>query len=316
MPRIINSIEEMEGTAKINASTPFNRVLTPFLDDARDKYLIPYLGLKFVEKLETNLDENKDSDKPYIAIRQRVRRVLSPFALYLGSAELSINYGDSGHTVSRTDSRAPASDAKIEKSDSSLEARAWQNLEYLILELEEKIDKFPEWKESAYYKNKSTHFFKSASDFQDKGLINIEYSRLTFEKLRQLIIRIEKTIVQDLLTENIYDSLQKEIDDDKPKEKTRKKLLDAVYAFIGSKVAELHTSQTTRIQRSQNNRLEYKAVIRPLYEDIDDTGNYYAEQAIFWEGKIIGLLQDFGLNHSGTGIKFNEKTKKIFYSQG
>ena len=91
MPRIINSIEEMEGTAKINASTPFNRVLTPFLDDARDKYLIPYLGLKFVEKLETNLDENKDSDKPYIAIRQRVRRVLAPFALYLGSAERSIN---------------------------------------------------------------------------------------------------------------------------------------------------------------------------------------------------------------------------------
>ena len=192
---ILNTIDDFKGAVKINSSTPINSLL-PFVADATDKYLIPYLGLEMVEKFDSELDESKDEDKPYIALLPRVRRVLAPFTLHLGSSESSINFGDSGHTVSRGGSNAaPASDVKIEKSDKSLLSRGWQNLEYLLKELEDKEATFQEWKESDYYKTRQTKFFNSAATFQESGLINIDYKRLTFEKLRNNIIGIEKTEV-------------------------------------------------------------------------------------------------------------------------
>ena len=308
---LINNIDQLKETARVNADAQFGNYLI-YLNDARDHFLVNYLGLPIVEKLESiDPASTADVDKKYIRILPRVRRILGPYAVMLSTDEMSILTGSSGHTVTKSDKLAPASDAKIAKSANSMLERAWLNLESLLEFLEENIADYPEWEKSKYFKNRQTKYFSSADVFQDAGLIDIDYSRLTFEKLRQLIIRIEESEVTGFITDDIETFMLQPKDEEKEKAAL---LLKKVRAFIGSRVGELHTSDNTRKQRSKYNNLEYKAMIRPLYKDESDNNpNYYAEQSIFWKDKIISMLPDLGFEPDNSGkLDWNNEGKKIF----
>lgn len=304
--KIINNNDQLRETVRVNADSPFNNWLI-YLDDARDHFLINYLGLTLIENLEKDEPEEK-----YLKLLPLVRRTLGPYAMMLSSAEVSINFGDNGHTVSKSTNTAPASDAKIEKATTSLLERSWNNLEYLLDFLDNNIDDYPEWKTSKYYKNKQTKYFPSAEIFQDSGLIDINYSRLTFEKLRQLIIRVEKSDLAEFLPETVETFIFSSEATDADKAKAEK-LKEKVRAFIGAKVGELHTSQTTRIQRSRHSDLEYKAMIRPLYSDDSNNNlNYYSTQVNFWKEQILSMLPDMGFDLSTNKIDWSNEGKKIF----
>lgn len=301
--------DDLKLTVKINASSPFENWQI-YIADARDMFLVPYLGFDIVEKLEKVDEESSVADDvKYIKILPLVRRALGPFAVSMSTDEMSIYFGDAGHTVTKSDRMAPASDAKIARAAESLLLRGWNNLELLLEFLDKHIADYPEWEESKFFKNRQTTYFSSSEVFQDAGLIDIEYSRLTFEKLRQLIIRIEKTEVTPLITDTIEEKIllpcanQKEL-----------LLLERIRAYIGARVAELHTSQTTRVQRSRNNNLEYKGIVRPLYSDeADNNQNYYKVQAEYWMGKIISMLPDLGLSTSENKIDWDNEGKHIFF---
>ncbi|MDR0824589.1 MAG: hypothetical protein LBN74_05805 [Prevotella sp.] len=309
---IINNIEQLKETVKVNKDSPFlNWVI--FLNDARDHFLVNYLGSSLVERLEgPDTVDVADDDKKYSRILPLARRALGPYAVMLSTDEMSINTGDGGHTVTKSDKLTPASDAKIAKASDSLHERAWRNLECLLEYLHGHESDYPEWKESKYYKNRQTSYFPSAEVFQDSGLIDIKYSRLTFEKLRQLIISIEKTEVKPLLPETLENQLFISAEGNAG-DLDLSSLLGKIRAYIGARVAELHTSQTTRVQRSKYNNLEYKAVIRPLYSDEStDLRNYYATQAAYWKSEIISMLPGLGVDLTGSKIDWNNKDKKIF----
>ncbi|MBK5720139.1 hypothetical protein JGH11_04560 [Dysgonomonas sp. Marseille-P4677] len=307
---IINSIEQLRETVRVNKDAPFANFVM-FLNDARDHFLLHYLGSKLIDKLESvDSSGTTDEDAKYIKILPMARRVLGPYAVMLSTDELSINTGDSGHTVTKTEKLAPASDAKIAKAANSLLERSWKNLEFLLEYLDTNISSFPEWKESKYYQNCRTKYFPSAAVFQDAGLIDIEYSRLTFEKLRQLIIRIEESEVTDFITDDIEKFIIDSTDENKQKAAS---LLKKVRAYIGSKVGELHTSQNTRVQRSRHNNPEYKAIIRPLYKDESDNNpNYYTTQALYWQEQIISMLPELGFGNTSGKLEWSNEGKKIF----
>lgn len=66
-----------------------------------------------------------------------------------------------------------------------MQERGWNNLDKLLEHLGSHENDYPEWKESRYYKNQANdHYLNSAREFQDYGKVNIDYSRLTFEKFR------------------------------------------------------------------------------------------------------------------------------------
>lgn len=309
---IINNIDQLKETARVNADSKYENWLI-YLNDARDHFLVNYLGLSLVEKLE-ELDpaSSADEDKKTIKVLLLARRVLGPYAVMLSTDEMSILTGSGGHTVAKSDKLAPASDAKIARAAASLLERAWKNLECLLEYLDENSTDFPEWKNSKYFKNRQTKYFASAEIFQDAGLIDIEYSRLTFEKLRQLIIRIEKSELKQLL----YDDVEALIFNpgaDEIEQAKAASLLEKIRAYIGAKVGELHTSEQTKRQRSQNAKLEYKAVIRPLYSDeLDNDLNYYVKQSKFWANEIIKMLPDFGVDLSDSKLEWDNEGKKIF----
>ena len=307
------AIVQLSEVAKINKSTPWN-IFQIFLNDAKTAFLTPYLGASLLAKLES-IDESSTAaeDKPYTALIPMVRRTLGPYAVGLATDEMSIATGDSGHTVVKSVTATPASDAKIAKAKESLFSRAWANMEVLLSYLEANSESITEWKDTRYQKNRKTTYFASAEEFQDNGLVDIGYSRLTFEKLRSLIIRIENSEVANLL--GSVAGIILATTEDATQLAKNNKMLVLVRAFIGTRVAELHTSKNTRVQRSKNAELEYNAVIHPLYADeSEDTVNYFTQQAAYWYGKILeSLSEDFSVDESGK-VDWNDKDKHVFFA--
>lgn len=288
---LIKTTAQLREFVKINASKDFT-TYSPFIDDAQEKYLEPYFGSALLETLEES-----ESD----VLRKKLSRALGPFSLALATDEFSIQFGETGHTVARTDSLAPASDAKIEKATESLFSRAWANLDTAIRYVIEHKTDYPDWSETDFAKKLSTNLFANATDFQENGLVDIDYSPLTFHRLRMLILRIEKTEALPMLPVVVG----------KTPSDTMKA---ALQAYTASRAAALHTSQTTREQRSQpRTDMEFKPIVRPLYDDPGNSGNYFAVQADFWRDQIMDLLVTDGWTEKDErALEWNNEEKRIF----
>lgn len=302
------AIDQLAEVAKVNRSTPWN-VFRIYITDAIPVFLVPYLGSALVDKLQTTDEASAaEADAKYVKLIPMVRRTLGPFAVGSSTDEASISTGDAGHTVVKSDKFSPASDNKIALAKESLLSRAWANMEILLDYLEDHSDDYTEWTDTRYHKNRKTKYFASAEEFQDNALVDIDYSRLAFERLRMLIMRVEQSEVTNLLGNNESSVVS-------GTEEKDRKMLALVRKFIGARVAQLHTSKTTRVQRSKNADLEFKAVIYPAFDDEStDWENYYTQQADFWRGKILeALAADYETQASGK-VDWDNKEKHIFFA--
>lgn len=303
MQTLFKTTDDVQKTVKINASFPFES-LAPYLDDAYERYILPYVGETLIKKLST------DPECREIVL---MKKALGPLALAMASPELGISIGATGHTVVRTDKVTVASDIKIQQSEESMEERGWRNLELLLELLSSDLENYSEWKESAYYKHQSKgHYFNSARQFQDLGMVDIHYSRITFEKLRPVMERYE-LILRNRLSPTLQEKLLTEAENSA--NKLLAELLRYVRLWLASTVAGVFSSQTTRSQRSKPGTPEFKPVFYPLYHDIVETGNFYAEQAAYWDGMITDYMaenaSDLGLL-TGTPVNFNSIDRHIF----
>ncbi|RHJ83542.1 DUF6712 family protein [Parabacteroides sp. AM08-6] len=303
----IKTIDDLRQTVKVNASLSFV-VLKPYLDDAFEKYLLPYLGETLVERLAEENVTVLDAKA-----RVLITRALGPLAIALASPELGVLIGDSGHTVTRNEKFTVASDSKIIRSEESMQERGWDNLERLLELLSANEVRYPEWKESLYYKRRSTgNYLNTAREFQELGKVNIGYSRLTFERFRPLLEALYMKLARWIGTE-LDKSLREEIL--RPSDPVRQELIEYIRVWLAMNVAKLHTSQTTRVQRTAAGQLEFRPVIYPLYADPADNGNFYAEQVTAIEAVITDYMTDYAVELGlpvPVKLDFNSIDKHIF----
>lgn len=287
---LIQTIDHLREYVKINRSKDFTTYY-PFVADAQDKYLEPYFGAELLADLEVNTLDR---------LNVLLCRALGPFSLALATAELSINFGEAGHTVSRSETVAPASDAKIEKAEASLFERGWRNLDMALNYLINNSEQYPLWNLSAMKHKYNTILFDGAVSFQDDGMIDIDYSPLTYYGLIPLIKRIEVTESITLVPSGVSIS-------DHPH------LASLLRGYTGSRVAALHTSRTTRIQRGKPKLgTEFRALIRPLFDNPEEDMNFYAQQAEAFAAQITAYLVDSNLE--GYSSRWNEQDKRIFFA--
>ena len=90
--------------------------------------------------------------------------------------------------------------------------------------------------------------------------------------------------------------------------------------FVACKTAELHTSQASKLNRTGSGTPEYKPLIRPIYSDPQNEGNFFAEQAVFHYNKVQQTLTkyavEFGIEPINSAMDFNTADMKIFNSFG
>lgn len=295
---LIKSISELRKYAKISAAKDWD-TYSMFVEDAQEKYLEPYFGFELLESLE-----NVPDDPLFV----RMCRALGPFSLALATDEMSIQFGETGHTVARTDSLAPASEAKIEKARESLFSRGWNNLEKAIKYVREHAATYKLWNESYFYKQLTTLLFDGPESFQDNGVVNIDYSAITFFMLCQIILRVEISETLTFLPQESRDLVMNNQLDKLPKT-----IIDAMQAYTASRVAQIYTSSKTLEQQTKGDFSKFKPVIRPLYDDVPDSGNFFEQQSQYWRSEIMNQLVSSSIVvEDYRQLKFNNSTRKIF----
>ena len=307
--RDLKTLKQTVKIAKSGADNPNEELgaMLPFVRDAQRFYIEPYLGRDLIKQLESIISLQTSQQK-YADLLPEVQRALGPLAYMLATHESSIGFGDAGHTVTRTDTLAPASDEKVRRAQETAEFRGWQNLEYLLDFLEQNIAIYPEWKCSRYFRNPRPKYFINAADFN--LFVNINNSRLTFEKITQLIRNIEQTEIADLVPLEINNPFDGTLSND------YKRLITFIRPYIAFRVAALHTSQPTNEQQVKKQLPEYKPVILPLYENIANAGNYYQNQSDYYRSNIIEALYTLFDIDKSSALKFNTQENKIFVDIG
>ena len=176
--------------------------------------------------------------------------------------------------------------------------------------LEQKAPNFPEWALSNFYVLRSNAYLKSARAFQNLGGVNIDYSLLRFESMRPLMQQIESRYVTELIG-SVLDAELRPLDTSTDAKKNA--LLDYARKFIANKTAELYTSEKTLSKSKVND-------IRPVYFDLQYTGNFYADQAAFYYGKLEQAYKDYltsiGQTIANGALEWNEKGKSLFIDIG
>ena len=305
MNTIIPDIETLRSVVKINSSIPYQSI-EPFLADALDIYIEPQVGNVIVSLA---MDGNDTT------LTDKIRRALGPLTLTLATGELGIQFGDSGDPVAyKTGKKSPANEAKIAAAKSNLFFRGMQALDRLLDYLQRYSSRYPDFTDHLALSNKATCFIRSANDFQDVGLIDIDYSTLTYRSVLPTLLQLQECNVKEMLQVDLYERLLSgELDT--PKAKI---LRTMVIRYLANKTAELYTSQTSRQERIGSKQPEYTPLFRPVYQDMTDTGNFYAGQANYYAGQITNFItanaEDLGITIEATAMNFNSKEKKIFTS--
>lgn len=318
---IIHSIEQLKRTARVNSSADFS-VFRPFLQLARDVFLVRYLGEELVCRLEKPVVSGNNDD----VLLEKVRMCLGPMALWLGIGELSVRLGDSGFTVEKRDgasggpSYVPASDAKIAEVRQSFERRAFMALDLVLEYLEGHAGDFPEWEKSRYYTLRKGNYIESATQFQDLCLVDIGYSRLTFEHLRPLMGMVELRIVEKVLGRDLDRRLRGKLAKGEELTAAEDELVVMVRRFVACKTAEIYTSERSKVNREGNGRPEFSPVIRPLYVDRTDTGNWFADQSEFYMGELSTVMnrhaEELGVEPFDRALKWNREDRRLMCDVG
>lgn len=284
---LIKDIATLRRYVKINASTNWDTI-SSFVIDAQEKYITPYFGEALLEAVAA---EQTDE------LRSRILRALGPFSLALATHELSINFGEAGHTVTRTTTLAPASDAKIKNATDSLLERGWHNLDRALRYLYSNKQKYVGAIGSENLREIGTVLFDGYDDFQEKGMIDINNSPLTFSRLRMFIKRIEQSEALKMLPSGfVYDE--------------NDSVFMAMQAYTASRVAELQTNANA------DNNLKDAPPIQLLSDGTADSKNYYATQSSYWRNEIIQLLIKEGAIEDNREIRVNGPDKTIFFAGG
>jgi len=266
--------EQAKKHLKINATLTESN-FAPFIPDATQKYILPILGKELLALLETYAEIEEEEDSVLVTLYENVIPVISRFTFFIAAPFLDVNVGETGFTVSSNNNFAPASKERVDRHNNALEQLAWDSAETLLRFLEENKSDYPEWVASDAYTMQLRNLINSAVEF-DK-YVDIDKSRLTFQKLRYEIDNIEKIDVITLIGQDLFDSLMLKlkasyaVDYYEVNEFTEPetKLLNHLRAFIANKVAANVMGKDTQMVATFYLK-EAKALINTYPDDFPD----------------------------------------------
>lgn len=183
--------------------------ILPFVEDATDKYLLPWLGKTQLAEIDNYVENGASGDTELDALLHYVQRALSRFVLHEASPSMDINLGETGFTTKGSGDFVPASQQRVQKYNESLLKLGWQNIESMLKFLEDNIDDYPLWENSDAYTRATDNFIMYASDFQQ--YVDISHSRMFFQKLRPIMDQVEKFQIYPVISSELGEAIKDQI---------------------------------------------------------------------------------------------------------
>jgi len=234
--------EQAKEHLKINA-TLNEATFSPFISDAEKKYLKPFIGNELFALLSTWAETKDDDEEELAALYPYVVAVVARGTMLIAAPHMDLNIGESGFSVTSTNNFAPASRERVKDYMKSLEELVWSNVENLLEFLEENKDDYDEWVESSAYTMQIRNLINSALEFDN--YVDIDQSRLAFQKLRKEMDNMEEMRVKTLISPELFDYLISKIQEDEEFEEKEAILVRHLRGFVANAVAAKHLSRDT-----------------------------------------------------------------------
>jgi len=176
--------------------------LRPHLEEAIEEFVLPYLGkLQYQKLIQDYENEVIESDSLEEELLRHVQKVSVLFAHYAAIPELILHLSAAGF-------RNPEHQARIAKwqkegVEASYKTKGYKALDRLLIFLEENASQFPKWKQSEGFQVTRKFFITSAEEFHQ--FVNINRSRLVFNKLASSMRYVEQHLLKPVLGDNLFD---------------------------------------------------------------------------------------------------------------
>lgn len=264
--------EQAKDHLKINA-TLNEATFAPFIPDAEKKYVKPFVGKELFALLDTwAIGQDAEENPELAALYPYVVAVVSRGTMFIASPHMDLNIGESGFSVTSTQNLSPASRERVKDYKESLEDLTWSNVESLLQFLEENKIDYPDWVASDAYTMQVRNLINSAVQFDKE--VDIDQSRLTFQKLRKHMDNVEEMRVKTLISPELFNYLIGKIKNGTDLSTNESKLVEHLRTFVANEVASKHLDRDTAYV-AQYHYNEARTLINkypddfPLYRDSD-----------------------------------------------
>lgn len=304
MNNIIDTMLDLSGVVKVNESMPFEQLI-PFISDGIDSHLRYYAGDALVNLVTEATTPISDKVK---ALQPLFRKVVGPMAMALATPELSLRIGDSGITVQKSDKLSPASDAKISAYMRGSIERSFKAVDTLINYLEAHVADYPEWSDSPQCSLLQDGYIRSARQYQEEGLIDINRSPVIFQTLIPIIGRVSRD-VRKFVDATLEARIRAGVD----LSDTDKELKQLIILYIASSVASIYSSA---LVPATANPFDYRPAIIPLSTSGTDATSYFNTESVKAKTEILEYVQTnavaLGLTAPVVSEEYNKKENHIF----
>lgn len=296
---LFTDAEALRSVIKINASIPWTSML-PYIDSAWNMHLLRYFS-------STCLASIPDTDAVFWGF---IRRAIGPLAVSLSTDEMSVSIGDSGITVQNDQGkRSPASDAKIAAAKQNMQLRGFAALSDAIRYVlaSDTIDHAtcPRLMELKKLLIHDIDTFELS--------VGLDGNYISFFELVPIMRGVQSKL-QTIVGKTLFDRLFN------PDTELLLTLASGCRDYIAYRCAELYTTTSSRQQRGRPGVVEWKPVLRPLYDDVEDTGNWYATMASEALAAIEALIEEnaeeLGVEHGSSADDWNGPGKRLFNLYG
>lgn len=253
------SIEALRAFVKLNASMPWE-TFKPYLDSAVDLFCDRYVTGDFIDA--------HASDSTFKLMCQKV---LAPLAVYEAADEMSIAIGDSGITVQNDQGkRSPASDQKIAAAKRAMLQRSHGALSRLLAYI---LETYAQDAASLPLLRKVEGLAVPSLEVFER-YVSLDSDHVSYFLLVPVLRTIQNRLAADIGEELMTRLLSSD-------DEAEKAIAGKIRAYCTYQCAYLNTSDMTRKERgrSYGSKVEWSAVVRPLYSDLIESGNWYKQVA-------------------------------------
>ena len=275
---IIDTTLKLQSYLPVTGTFKIENVL-PFVNDAQEKYMRKYLGAKLLGELDAFVESGTVPVWTGIAVNlvtsylnkllPYAQNAVTAFAFNLATPMLDVKITDSGFAViSNNSTLVPASAERVRKFRESIEETGYSRVETMLQYLEENKASYPTWAESDACTLSSRNLVNSTEVFD--AILDINQSRLTFQKLRPELDNVEVLQIEPVISAEYAEILREEIRTDEVTADNLKVLVPlrkaVVYLTAGIAIDAKYTGRGT----------QFLAEVKKILDAAPETYTVYA----------------------------------------
>jgi hypothetical protein len=202
MTGLIKSITDLKKYVRV-AGTMQDGSWKPFMLDAQNKYIRPYLGDTLLGKLDTWYNAtNPATNLHYTNLLPYVQSALAKFIIGISAHANNLQVTESGFVVTSNGNLAPASMDRVKGYIDSMIAAGYDNIETMLRFLEANRSNYADWMSSDAYTQNRDSLIPNAVEF-DK-CIYIDQSRLKFTEMKRIMQDVELLRIKPVISEAMF----------------------------------------------------------------------------------------------------------------